>query len=283
MWYEDVNYILPSKNETAAVVLPIMFKRAALFFDRVFCGKYTSKGASPGGMPAEIAFGYQFDLNQLHHLVLGAACEIMDSNARSRLDSPIIDSLLMHSIAESYLTQGVIVVPIYPSQKLFDAEFRPGSDLAYSALLMNLPLVQESGISWDQVLEFRKDKDAVWKYRSLRLWFQDGLKASSIQEATDIIAYKLEKYEWAIKKHSLKTITGSLSNVMDSKFIAGLAISSGIASLTAGPIWSFIASGSLITGKIAVGVADHLINLSDIKRGTNSEIALIYEAKKKFD
>lgn len=280
MYLGGLNLILPSKNESAAVVLPIMFKRAALFFERVFCGKYTRKGPLPGRMPAEIAFGYQCD-SDLVPLTAGVAFEIMDPDEQS-IDSSIINYLILRSVAQSYLEQGINVVPIYVSENMFDSEFRAGSELAYTALLNNLPLVQESGISWDQVLDFRKDKEAVWKYRSLRLWVHDGLQAKSVQEANDIIADKVEKYEFAIRKHGLKTITGSLSSVLDSKYVAGLAIGSGLATLIAGPIWSLIASGSLTIGKIAVEIADHLIDLSNIKRGVNSEIAIVYEVKKQF-
>jgi len=223
---------------------------------------------------------YQCD-SDLVPLVAGAAFEIMDPDEQS-LETSFIDELILSSIAESYSERGINVVPIYESEIMFDSEFGSGSELAYSALLNNLPLVQESGISWDQVLEFRKDKDAVWKYRSLRLWFRDGLQAKSIQEANDIIEDKIAKYEFAIRKHGLRTITGSLSSIIDSKYVAGLAMGSGVAALIGGPIWSLIAGGSLAIGKIAVEIADRLIDLSDIKRGLNSEIAIVYEAKRQF-
>jgi hypothetical protein len=111
---------------------------------------------------------------------------------------------------------------------------------------------------------------------------KDVLMSKSTGEAVDIIGTKLDKYEWAIKKHGLKTITGSLSSVLDNKFIAALATSSGAAGLIGGPIWALLSSGSLVIGKLALHIGDRLIELEDIKRGENSEVAFIYEAKKTF-
>jgi hypothetical protein len=39
---------------------------------------------------------------------------------------------------------------------------------------------------------------------------------------SDEIACRLDRYEWALKKHGIQTVTGTIATTLDSKFLAGV-------------------------------------------------------------
>jgi len=185
-------------------------------------------------------------------------------------------------MVSSYQKYGISVIPCYPKYVRFEDDFKPGPTTAYQAALANLPMVSEDDLSWKQILEFRSDKDALRKYRSLRTWLLAGLKVDSVDVAVNIIGKKIEDYEWSIKKHGLKTTTGVLNQVFGLKQIAVTAGVSGAAALAGSPIFSMIAAGAMSIARIALWLADRRIDFEDIERGDHSEIAIIYDARQKF-
>jgi hypothetical protein len=96
----------------------------------------------------------------------------------------------------------------------------------------------------------------------------------------DVIGKKVSDYEWAIRKHGLKTVTGAISTLGNPQYFGKVAAAAGIAGTFAGPVWAAIAGGLMLTSEIAVTVANRMIDLRDIKLGKDSEIALLYEANK---
>ena len=132
---------------------------------------------------------------------------------------------------EVYRQFGVDVVPIYSSELAFLNDIATGPGIGYQAAISQIGLISSDGINWDQIVGFREDKDALRKYRALRNWLRHGLKASSVAEATDIIGQKLEDYEWAIRRHGLKTITGTLTSVLVLQQLFALTSASGLLGL----------------------------------------------------
>ena len=192
----------------------------------------------------------------------------------------LINGAHVRSLANVYVKQGQSIVYLFDDKlpNLLDT----GPQLGYRAALHGLDVVDESKLTMEQVEEFRRDINAVEKYRALRLWLHHGLKAESLDQANDIVAKKLSDYNWAIKKHGLITMTGAIESVLDSKHMASIAGGAGITALFAGPIWASIAGGLLVGAGVATWMAKQAISLEDIKRGPHSEVAIIYEAQKKF-
>jgi hypothetical protein len=155
-----------------------------------------------------------------------------------------------------------------------------GDSVAFVAAMSMIPEVAEQHLSWDQIREFRDDSDALRKYRALKSWLQTAINAKTLSEAEDIIAQKLENYEWAIRKHGLRTVTGGLAAVLASDSLASIAAGAGIAALLHRPIWALISTGLIAGTKAALWVAERKIDLRDVKYGPNSEVALLYEARR---
>ncbi len=234
-------------------------KRAALLFDHVvLCG-----------------YGFPED-----HKELPAFVDYV-SDPRIQVDFPGFADEYVGIYKKTGYHRGSLI-PVYPSQQQFDHDFPTGQAIGRIAAIKNLPVIVEEKASWEQIQEFRCDKKALKKYRDFRYWLQDGLNARSLQEAEDLIGRKIEAYQWAIKEHGLKTITGFVSVLLHLKTVTPVAAGAGIGQALGGPLWSAFAGGLILSSEILVYAADRLIQLEDIKRGDNAEIAILYETIRRF-
>jgi hypothetical protein len=181
-----------------------------------------------------------------------------------------------------WATKNITLVPVYGSRVQMSCHYPSGSQLAYEAALHNLPSVIEHELEWEQVWEFRKDMDASWKYRALRHWLSSGLAANSVSEAADLIGRKIADYEWAIKKHGLKTATSTLSIFLKGTSLAKLAAAAGVGSVVGGPIWGAFVGAGMLVSEISIHLAERMIDLRDTKMGKDSEIAILYDIRKEL-
>ena len=96
----------------------------------------------------------------------------------------------------------------------------------------------------------------------------------------DLIAIRLDDYEWGIKKHGMKTVLGGLSCVMDPKFLASAAAVVGASTLAGGELWAALSSATLAIGGTAVSFGKSYIDYLDERRKDNYEVAYIHDIKK---
>ena len=192
----------------------------------------------------------------------------------------LMDRAWVRSLANLYVKRGRPVVFLFDQS--FGEVLESGNTTAYRAALTGLDLVDEKSLTMEQVEEFRRDPEATRKYRDLRLWLHTGLAARSTAEATDVVGKKLAAYDWAIRKHGLKTITGAIHSILDSRHVAAIAGGAGVSALIASPVWGAVLGGLLVGANVATWIADRAIELEEVKRGPHSEIAIIYEAREQF-
>jgi hypothetical protein len=176
---------------------------------------------------------------------------------------------------------GQHVVALFPSWIEYNRNVAGTSSIAFEAALQSIPSILESELTWEQVVEFRKDTEAKRKLRALRSWLQSGLSAATLEEAKDKIEQKVANYEWAPKKHGVKTVTGALTAVLDSKFLGSVAGAAGVSALIGGSVWGAITGSVLMLTKISVWLVERRMELLDIHRGSDSEVALICDARNK--
>ncbi len=264
----------PEPEEICTIASVEMHKVASLLFDRVYVSP-SNKDRPEFNIPKEFTFGFESANKRMMELILKEKSENQD------WEDHIVD-IAYKNIIRAYQEEGLNVVPSFGKYSLFEKEYLTGSELAFEAVLRNIKTVNKGRLEWDQIIEFRKDSESVRKYRDLRVWMRNGLRAASIAEAVDIIAGKIEDYDWALKKHGLETIKGALTVLLDYKK-AGLSVSA-IAGGTAvaGPIGGAIAGGLVIVGQTSAWLLDRYIEKKDIIRGDNSEIAIITDINKKF-
>lgn len=193
----------------------------------------------------------------------------------------LLNKAKVRSTANLYVKQGYRIAFLYDQS--YGEILEAGNTTAYRAALKGLDIIDEKSLTLELVNEFRSDPDARRKYRALHRWLNDGLDASSVTEAADILHLKLDDYQWAIKKHGLKTVTGALQSILDSRHLAAIAGGAGIGAMMAGPVWGAVTGGLLVGANVATWIADQAIELEDVYRGSDSEIAIIYDARKQFN
>lgn len=153
---------------------------------------------------------------------------------------------------------------------------------AYTAALQSIPLVVEQSCTWDQIWEFRSDPEAKWKYRRLRNWISNTLINTSSVQATDMIEQCIDDYHWAIKKHGIHTVIGTLKAVIQPDHLVTASVASFIAGLMAGTVGATVTAGLTISAHAALELTNFLVQRKEIARGSYSECALIYEIRRQF-
>ncbi|HCG8178395.1 TPA: hypothetical protein NJ503_002177 [Vibrio parahaemolyticus] len=267
----------PSTGESCAITTYDKFKQAALLFDKLHMD-FGNVEILPmlGNPPVEVLFCLP-ECDSLDSLTREQV--IHNANTKTGEDPT---NLIWRSRINNYAQKGIEVIPLYGSESHFNMDFDSGFHIGYQGALNNVHIPDSNLLSWEQVLEFRSDKEAKRKYRALRCWLREALVGKSVAEATDIIGLKLDDYEWAIRKHGIKTTTSAMRQILDPKTIAILSGSATTAALLGGPIAGAIASGIALGSKVITWGAERKLELEDIKRGSHSEVAIIYEINDKF-
>jgi hypothetical protein len=265
-----------------ATDLSHLAKPAALLFDKLFSHEERAKEL---GIPGEITFYYPEVIDSMLGQIDWEAAQetlsfMLNPPPQSEAWMDNAHGVSLRRIWRGHAKHGIKVVPLYRSEAAFSAEFNSGEGTAYQAVLNNIPVVAAQELEWRQILEFRQDPDALRKYRALRVWMQEALVSKSLPEATDLIGLKLDDYEWALRKHGLKSVIGTISEVLDSKTIAAATAAGGLMAVFSQPLWALLTAGSLIMSKVAVSVAERSIEAEDLRRGENAAIATIYEIQR---
>jgi hypothetical protein len=170
----------------------------------------------------------------------------------------------------------------YHSQKHFQDDFSNGKQEVLTSAISNIAMVQEAKLNWEQVIEFRKDKEARIKYIRLTRWIDNELLTKPKNQIEDEIAIKLDDYNWTIKKHGIQTAIGTLSSIIDAKFLSSSSLATTAAALTGGGLLAALTSLSLLFGKTAITFGSKYIENLEKRRKDNFEIAYLFDIKKKF-
>lgn len=312
-WRPDVN--LPKQGETAAFAIDNP-KTAALCYDRVWdlFGKIVPTDIRFYGDsgPEEYLYGRRDSgWGSIFHKKIHDISEWNDSkfsfeffreespvysNMRNVLEGGLQDRtkrrntsnhrnsrltnlrLLRDEFRNFYKVQ---VVPIYPSSAAFNFDYPNSteSNIGLVAALTNLHIVEEDSLSWDQVREFRIDKENRKLYRKLLHWLEKDLLGRPQSFIEDELSIKLENYESALKKHGIKTILGAISETLDGKYMLGAAGVAAAGSILENPTLGLLAAGIITLGKVAAKIAEVFIDRDDAEKGPDSEIAWVYEIK----
>jgi hypothetical protein len=302
---------LPAASETVGVSLYLP-KTAALAFDRVWSPPDIYL------VPEDIAVYAATDAEVMAQLLFLAFCikqhgqtlealptltsadlylvsSVAEKVALGELDFEIIKSafastpdeygvelanLTARSIANtlSRSSGGVCAIPMYATPADFQAEFKPGDRAIIVATLRSVGVVDEAAITWDQIHEFRRDLSARTKYRRLVRWLDAEMVGKTTAQILDEVAVRLNDYEWALRKHGIATVIGSIEQAFDPKFIAAVSVGATALSLSSG-LDALLAAAGTFVAKAAIEIAKRLINIRDIEHGPTAEVAFIHAAK----
>jgi len=279
------NLPLPSQS---SVVPSNSAKTAALFFDRVWSpGSFGEKFDDiffTGGTELEMWLGTAIALaagETQGQIVVGPSALLQDSPiivAANSIASSDFSFGMARAISESIRTaHGIGTVPMFSSSAAQDQAYTVGDARILVASIQNLGLIDDDKLSWDQVLEIRKDKESVAKLRKLRNWAESNMEGKPLSFMTDAIGARLSDYEWSVKKHGIQTVIGTMQSLVDPKFLAAAAITTGVGAefghgLTVGAV--------TIVGQTAWSIAERFLDLADARKGENAEVAYIHDIRK---
>jgi len=180
------------------------------------------------------------------------------------------------SFSETY---GIPVTVIYASEKERDSFYKEGDRKVVVSIMTDIEIVDEGKLTWQQIIEFRKDKKSLQKYRRFLHWLDKEMIGKSQAFIEDDIAQKLEDYESALNKHGLKTVLGTIEEALDGKYLLGTSSVIGTFSLAGYPGLGVLAGAGLIVGKMVVKLGQMWLDVDDAEHGANSEISWVYEVK----
>ena len=93
-----------------------------------------------------------------------------------------------------------------------------------SFVLSNLKLVDASKLSWEQVLEVRRDEKSMAKLRSLRVLFHENYSGKPSSYIEDDLLSRVDKYDETVKEWKLDTVERSLEMFCSSKSLKATAV-----------------------------------------------------------
>lgn len=183
--------------------------------------------------------------------------------------------------------KGILAVPVTNSfsfEELYEKETCP--DSAHDLLELSvtgLNLIDTDNADWEQIFEFRKDKEAKKKLRNFKLFLYDAYIGQSRDYIYDDILKKIDAYEEACKKHGFELYVGTLGTLLDSKSAIG-AMSLAIAGILVGNASitnaALLSGASIEMGKLALNFAKKKRKVESFKN--NHELAYIFEARKRL-
>lgn len=277
--------LLPRRGESSAITLKV--KTAALCYERIWS---TSDDVVPksircwGGSPAELdGRGLAADWNiKTKRAPIAAMCGPEEKRLQLlRASTDYGLGLILREIAKSFSTkQNTPMIPIYDLATDKDSAYHEGDRQVAVATLANLEIVDEGQLTWEQVLEFRADKEAKRKYERFLHWLDKEMLGKSQAFIEDEISMKLEDYERAIKRHGIKTVIGTIEEALDGRYLLGASGVAGSLTLAGHPVLGMLVAGLLVGGKMGVKLMQTKLDFDDVERGLNSEISWVYEAKK---
>lgn len=302
------NPILPGESAAISFDRP---RTTALFFDKVW--------SAYGSVPKDIAFGGNTDFEKvlfvtnfllesieltneliipdistslstsIHLNTFRQRCLAMIRQAGFRTfvykDSNVFPNInnLTRFLGDYFAKQhSISATPIFSGPGILETEYSPGNKGIVIRSMSGIDILDETKISWPQVYEVRKDHDARRKLRRMMHWLDSTMIGKSASFIEDEIAMRLDDYHKSIRKHGLKTMTGGISSILGSAELAAAATVTTAVTLASTPMWGLLSGAGVMIGKVAVSIAEAAIDYDDVKNGPNTEIAFVYDLKKKF-
>lgn len=267
-------------------------KKAALLFDRIYVDSWDyfchlqMIGWSPGdewkdhgNLPSNI-----LPYSKIPHPSMVFVNPSLSADITSRLDYGPRGMAIPTNYDEIYKR---VVTELFNQKKLAAVPFISGSSYkkddevdvvsAWHIIYEGINEPITSNISWQQAMEFRKDKTSKEDYRNIRKLHLRLLGLDSIIQAQDEVGLAIEKYELACKKHGFSLVKSTLNLVYNKQSVlSAMLTGAATGSITA----SIIAGGLCISSQTALNIAEHKINKKDLLLSENSEAALLSKIRK---
>lgn len=131
--------------------------------------------------------------------------------------------------------------------------------------IQDFPSIIEEELSWEQVLDIRKDNKNRERIKRFTQWSSRRFKKMSPDEIRETLEYELEEYKKALKEHGIKTLVGSFSTLISS--------ASSLRSILENSQEALLPLLAIVSVSITFSVNTYYSNL----KNKNNPIAYLYE------
>lgn len=291
------------KSETTIAISTQDHLYAALLFDRVL--PLHSADSVPATIRYDGAATVEAAMNNIDIVALARFAQLykMRLNGTKPPDPVAVDDWFRHQgdyeftadmflefqnmLAFRYQKElakvGVNSVPMFNSEASYKGATLsvPGEKQAFEITLVQVPVIDTSNLTWDQVLDVRSDKDFTRKARRFRLFFAENYTGKTAAYIRDSLAERVDEYEEACKRHGVKLVLSTISELLESKSLLGSLGLATAAILTGNPIvasTAALAGAAIELGKVVVRFADQKLDIDTKEVG---EVALLVDIKTK--
>jgi len=165
---------------------------------------------------------------------------------------------------------------------LFISDPPSSGEAEIAVTLSALNLIDPRKVTWEQILEFRRDKDAQTKLRRLRMFAFENYRGKSKSFIEDDISVRIADYNDAVQKWKFDRKLGAFTSLLNSKILGG-ALAGTLLSAQLGAPLSTMASASvgvLEIGRIALELRKSHFALRSLM--AENPVCYISEAKAKL-
>lgn len=223
-------------------------------------------------IPPEIVF-----LN--NELTSRASLELYDGRGRFVASKQEKDRFYLETFIEASKSIGLNLVPFFSATSDGPEADENSGVIATRVILENVPLANTEESEWEQVHDFRNDKDRIAKLRAVRRLYGKLSTASSEQDAQDILSGALEQYKLSLEYHGFSLKKGILELFLDKQTIMATIVSGAfLGSFTAAS-----AAGALcILGNSYLKIKESRIKDNQLLLNSEGEAALIHDIQNEF-
>ncbi len=150
--------------------------------------------------------------------------------------------------------------------------------------LSKLNIVDVSNASWEQIIDFKKDKESALKLMRFKNFILKNYEGKTTSFIKDDIAIKIEEYEKITKKHGFELKTSCIETILNApSFLAatGLFLAGEGLGIPSTEVVAVASKVALDIGKIAIEIAKNRISLQQTKNG--HPLAYIFSANENLN
>ncbi len=122
-----------------------------------------------------------------------------------------------------------------------------GTEAGYAMAVSSLNLIDVKKVSWETIVEFRSDPEAMDALRRFRLFFADSFKGKELSYVEDRLATALDDYKETTKLWGFDTIRKTVSVAASNQNVVNSSIALAATGLTGAPLPVAAAAGTVVT------------------------------------
>jgi hypothetical protein len=160
----------------------------------------------------------------------------------------------------------------------------PSMEHDASIILSDLNLIDTSKVTWEQIIDVRKDSEAIRRLRNLKLFFHTNYSGKSKSFVEDDVNRRMEDYDGVCKNFGFETVSTTLTLMLNSKNLRTFGLASLVGIVMGEPL---LTSSSLLAG-VSLELANLSIEIIKKKHAFNRiekdhEFAYIFYAQSKLN